>query len=109
MSSFRRSRSRFIAIASLVADLSFLTGAFSEPVSNSENGQLKRSYDANQWHMQRFMSEYLSQEERLKSEPGNSRLRIRLDTLKNHIDVLTRENERILNTLDELKQKDRSS
>ena len=99
-------RSRFIAIASLVADLS-LTAAFSEPVSPTEPLQLKRIYNANEWHMRRFMKEYLSQEEHLRSDPNNDRLKVRLDTLKNQIDVLTRENERILNTLDEMREQGR--
>ena len=95
---------RFVALASVAADLLFSNVAFSEPRSEIDSAQLKRSYDANQWHMQRFMSEYLLQEERLGSDPDNHRLRSRLDTLKYQIDVLTRENERILNTLDEMEK-----
>ena len=94
-------RCRYSLVAPLLSGLIFSTVAFSDTPSSADAGQLKRTYGANQWHMNRFMSEYLSREKELQSDPANERLKSRMRTLKNQIDVLTRENERILNEMDE--------
>ena len=66
--------------------------------SKAINVTLKRSYGANEWHMKRFMSEFVSLERQFASNPNDPEFVKRLRNLKIQIDVLTRENERILNS-----------
>ena len=55
--------------------------------------------------MKRFMIEHLSWEKQFLSEPQRSQFIKRAQALKMQIDVLSRENERILNVLDETERR----
>ena len=63
--------------------------------------RLQRSYAANEWHMKRFILEHLSLEQQYASDPKNPEFVKRAQSIKMQIDVLSQENERILDTLDE--------
>ena len=66
--------------------------------------QLKHSYDANDWHMKRFIGEYVLLECQFESDHKNPEFIKRTRDLKIQIDLLTRENELILNSLDQIEK-----
>ena len=70
----------------------------------AEITKLKHSYGANEWHMQRFIGEYVLLERQFESDPKNPEFIKRTRALKIQIDLLTRENELILNSLDQIEK-----
>jgi len=73
--------------------------------SQADMSNLKRSYDANQWHIQRFTSEYQSIEKQFESEPMDYDVKKRMQNLKTQIELLTNENKKILNSMENSKVK----
>ena len=84
----------------LLSSLFVLPAAAGGP--KTDIARLQRSYAANEWHMKRFIIEHLLLEQQFVSDPKNPEFIKRAQALKMQIDVLSQENERILDDLEGL-------